>query len=675
MTMQNGTPGATLADFFAAVRADNPFLVNRVDRAIDPRWVNVEAIHEAAFKKIVALGEQAQRDNRGIGVTVWGEAGVGKSHLLTRLGRWAQAGQKAAYVYLHNLQASPERLPRYVLRSVLSVLTTAGAGRTEQMALFRLLNIALKAAVVREGKARPTWEQVTAIYRGLVNDLAGCDPSGGVLFDRTAYEVLLRFFCASHPSRETHDDALTALAIRWLSGDTLEEPEAQQLGLSGSAGVAVADNQHIKQVLVALTQVARAAGQLVLLGFDQVDNIEESQVKALSRFLHDLLDSAGNLLIVTTGVQNTLVGYKQRGVITETSWDRLGQFEIRLGRLRREQGQALLRARLQPFLAPFRGVPEVEEHLRGDPLFPLSSWWFDQRLRDLPDFRPRDLIGWACDRWQQLQEQLQAAPGEELLQRWADAGTSTLADTVTEPPVLSATELQAALDQAVTQKMAEHKTRCLRDPSPLTVDEDHLVGLLDASLRQCLGPGRAYLLQDYHRDPKPASGPQGPYHLTLEQRLAADAQLSRIRVCVLIRENATSATAVLRHLPADQAPSQRVLLVTVRDRLPLGQKGTNLLEQLRQRGPERFRHLEISLAEYAELDALQAVVLQAGAGDFEFAPAQGQRRAATEEDVVASHHRAGRYLAQPLLRELLGGEVAANPVADGVVRGKSGSPA
>jgi hypothetical protein len=101
--------------------------------------------------------------------------------------------------------------------------------------------------------------------------------------------------------------------------------------------------------------------------------------------------------------------------------------------------------------------------------------------------------------------------------------------------------------------------------------------------------------------------------------------------------------------------------VTLRDRLPLGQKGSDLLEQLARRGQERFRHVEVSAEQYAELDALQAVVQQARGEDFEFEPAPGQRRAATEQDVIASHHRAGRYLAQPLLRELLGG--AATPPA------------
>ena len=44
---------------------------------------------------------------------------------------------------------------------------------------------------------------------------------------------------------------------------------------------------------------ARSGRRLFLLCFDQADNLDEEQVRALTRFLHDVLDSAGNLLVVT----------------------------------------------------------------------------------------------------------------------------------------------------------------------------------------------------------------------------------------------------------------------------------------------------------------------------------------------------------------------------------------
>jgi hypothetical protein len=45
---------------------------------------------------------------------------------------------------------------------------------------------------------------------------------------------------------------------------------------------------------------------------------------ALAQFLHDLLDSSGNLLIVLCGVKHTWLDYRKERVIPEAAWHRLG---------------------------------------------------------------------------------------------------------------------------------------------------------------------------------------------------------------------------------------------------------------------------------------------------------------------------------------------------------------
>src|SRR5258708_4986811 len=101
-----------LAPFIQAVQAHNPFLDNRVNApsASEP---DVASIHRAAFNHLTTLAGEALQAHRGLGAVLWGEAGIGKSHLLSRLGRWADG--KACFVYLHNLQADPHSLPRSLL--------------------------------------------------------------------------------------------------------------------------------------------------------------------------------------------------------------------------------------------------------------------------------------------------------------------------------------------------------------------------------------------------------------------------------------------------------------------------------------------------------------------------------------------------------------------------------
>src|SRR5690349_18700174 len=78
----------SLATFFRRVQAVNPFLDNRVNGP-SARDVDVPGIHQAAFGRLTELAGEALEARRGIGAVLWGEAGAGKSHLLSRLARWA----------------------------------------------------------------------------------------------------------------------------------------------------------------------------------------------------------------------------------------------------------------------------------------------------------------------------------------------------------------------------------------------------------------------------------------------------------------------------------------------------------------------------------------------------------------------------------------------------------
>jgi hypothetical protein len=651
------TPPPTLEGFFERVRTANPFLVNRVDRPWAADLIDVADIHDAEFRTILALGHQAQQEDRGLGVVVWGEAGVGKSHLLARLARWAGLPQQGLFVYLHNLQASPERLPRYVLRCILSVLTAARTTQLYQTHLFLLVNDALKEALRAAGLSRGTWPLIAAAYRRVVDRLAARDPSHGVLFERTVYDVLYRFFQAAYPAQQGKGDQVANLAVRWLSGEALDPAEARLLGLQPAGGpTAPFDNQRVKQILVALAQLARLSGRLFLVCFDQVDNLDEAQIKALSRFLHDLLDSAGNLLVVTTGVRETMLGFLQRGVITETSWDRLGQVEIPLGRLRPPRARELLAARLGPILAPFAGLKEVKKQMREDALFPLGGAWLDRRLGHLFDFRPRDLLTWAGERWRQQQERLRTVPGRQWLEHWRER-----VEPAPEPGPVDAGDLTASIDQKIARKLTEETERRRREPTRLPPSEDQMLGLTLRLLkhhREVTGPRAALVIEPVVQ---PTSGSRLPYDLVLRRRFAGNSQDARLGVRFLVAGHGNTVTAALRALADDADPPERVVLVTdEREPLPLGPEGTRRLEQLRQRGAA-FRHLELTYADYAALDALVAVVDDARSGDLDLEMPSGQAHLVSEQDVIDSYHRHDRFRAHPLLRELLGEAAAPSP--------------
>lgn len=653
------SPDATppgLDAFFDRVRATNPFTDNRVNGP-SPQDVDVEEIHRPAFEQLVALAREAHRERRGIGVVLWGEAGVGKSHLLSRLGRWAGPDREACSVYLHNLQASPDNLPRSLLRAVVSQLTRGQVRRLFATPLFRLVDAAVVEALQHNVKTPHTWRQAERAYDRLIDGLCTTDRTRAVLVDRTAYAVLFRFYHSSYCSWERHDDGIAPLAVRWLAGDVLDPSEARQLGLPPSPaarGAALADNQQIKQVLVALTQLALYLRQPFLLCFDQVDNLDAEQAAALTRFLEALIDSSPNLLVVTAGIQASLLRWRQTRVIQDSAWDRLAQFEVALHRVSAAQAERIVAARLERLLEPFRELGPVRARREQDGLFPLGRAWHDEFLRDKIEVRPRDVLNGAREGWRREQQRLGEVGGSAWLEQWG----------ARQPVVKGPVELPAdALDRKVAQKLAELQARRRQEPHTLPPDAGNLAGLVFALLKQCRQVGTEHRLLDVRRPPMPKPRKPPTYDLIVRQSCGAEEVRTGLRF--VATRSAGSTAAALRRLVQDPRPPEHVLLVTD-ERLPLrlAARGEQYLEQLQQLGERRFRHVELTFEDYAALDALQAVVGLARAGDLEIEPRPGQPRPVTEQEVIESNRRQRRYQTAPLLRDLRRQEEARPAVAE-----------
>ncbi len=442
--------------------------------------------------------------------------------------------------------------------------------------------------------------RIAAGYRALLDRLTAEDPTRA---DRDAFAVLLRFYLSANVAHyHGRDDGAAGLAVRWLSGEPLDPGEARRLVLR-TADPAPPDNEQVKRVFLALTQAARFHGRAFLLCLDQpAENADPEQVSALTRFLHDLIDSAANLLVITSSVEGTLRRCRQRGDITEAAWHRIAQFPVALPFLTREQARAVVEARLGPALEPFRDVAEVQERLAQDPLFPLGSAWLEEQLRDPLDVRPRQVINWARQRWEAQQEALGANP-EGWLDRWT-AARSQIRRRATPAELI---------DEQVGRALAAHQAR--RHPDDLPPDADNLAGLVVALLRHDLPHAPGDTLEGVEQPPPRQAGWLPTYSLVLHRR-GPGGRETRVGVLFVVSTNANSTTASLKRLAEDPAPPERVLLVTdERQPLPLGAtqdtKGREYLARLKGRGGG-FRHVNLTFAAYA----LQTVLNQAVGHDL-----------------------------------------------------------
>jgi hypothetical protein len=208
-----------LDEFYAHVRGSNPFVNNRVDRpsSVD---VDVPEIHEEEFQRILAHAEAAR--NRGVGVVVWGEAGLGKSHLLSRFSRWADQ-HHWPFIYLHNLQPAPEQFPRYALKCIISMLTWGRIRDFHETPLYGLVSSMVQAALRQctTGTSPPramteAIRQIESAFEEQVSRLQEQkEPSARLLLDRTIFDVLLRFYLGVDQDRYRRtDEGLDRLAVR-----------------------------------------------------------------------------------------------------------------------------------------------------------------------------------------------------------------------------------------------------------------------------------------------------------------------------------------------------------------------------------------------------------------------------------------------------------------------------
>jgi hypothetical protein len=634
-------PSAHLDGFLDRLRNDNPFDVNRVTPAA-PDAVDTPVVHAAAFQKLQELAGKVQKQRLALGVMLWGEAGAGKSHQLARLERWANAGN-ANLVSLANLQAAPEQLPRSLLKAVVSILTQGRVNQFRKTPLAVLIDAAVKQSLRHERGRRYTWVEAEAAYHRLLDEYCLQAPGRAASVDRQMHNVLLRFYRSAHEEHfQGVNDGLAALAVRWLSGDFLEPEDAARLGLPPGprrdTPVGLGDGEPIKNVLAALSELGLYLKRPLILCFDQIDNLEPQQAGALARFLHALLDSAVNLLVVTSGLRQSLTDWLSAGVIQESTWHRLAQHEIQVQRITPGEAIKIVQDRLQPVQTPFMSLPPLRNLIQRDLLFPLGQSWADEFLEGKIEVRPRDVINWAREGWRREQEALNRLGGARWLETWGRRA-----------PVGPARPLTPAESDALTVRLIQQRlSGLIKDkidhPEKLPPDGDNLAGLLSTLLERY---GSVDRLKPLKNGARPA------YDLILYQRQGNAPEIRTGIVCVTA-DNAISVTGYLRRLHEDDRPLQRVFLISDERRpLSLGTAGREYLDNLRLRYGSSLYQVELTVAQYAELDALQAVVGLARAGDLEVELPGGQARRVTEAEVLASVHRQERFQVHPLLKQLL----------------------
>ena len=653
------SPSALTLEMFADhVRYTNPFDENRVTQT-DSLTSDIPQIHAVAFDELTSRARKAaQNKEMGCGIVVTGSPGVGKSHLLARFGDWARS-EKYPFVYLLNLQAGPNDILRTILRTSISILTRGMTKSPGQTRLYRLVCATLNHAMATQGITEqvdlPTAHRA---YSVVLNRMKG-DPS--------IYNVMwLLFADILHQTHGHQPNGRAELAKRWLSGGYLDPDEARQLDLKVSAvsddGCSL-DVEQMKEVLRALCQFAGFRNRSFILCFDQVDTLTEAQVQSWSATTHALLDICPRLLVVTSGVDDTLIQWTRQKLMSQSSWDRIRQFSIHLSGIDADAARLMIEDRLQQSFARFDSLTDICKQRRRDPLFPLGKVWARQTLFDIvgdqkSDLRPRTIINQAGLAWDQQSRELEKQGVAAWLHAWPEHGRDSF-----KPLGVNDVDTIQLIDTKVSAKIEEHRQSRMLRPEELPVDAGNVVGLLTTLLNACGKAGSPFRTEQYGRFggiviSSAKSRKKPAFHLVVEHLPDSAQGLKRtIGVTVADAFSGLVATNMLKRILTEfegsGGPDRAVLIVDGREPLQLASAGQTCLEKLKSLNG-RFSIVILDFEQYATVDAFEAVVGLARSGDLEAILPDGFSRPITEAEVYESHQRNQRYLDPSVLCQLLG---------------------
>ncbi len=629
-------------DFFDAIGGSNPFSSDKVTAPEDD-VPTVDSIHSKEFEQLKSLTLQVQEQSRSIGALLWGGAGVGKSHLVSRLFHWAKAEGNAICVYLPNILSSPQHIPRHFLRSVISELV-GGRTKVKQSSL----NTLLWSIITPDGNRNIQSKTAQKIYQQAVDSLEFRSEGISAQFNAAVFDILFQFFKKVNPAVVTTKEwKLVEAMIDWLSGDGIEPEIATHLGIPPRARhfdedglVRIPDDQHIAQVFQILTALCHRGRKTLLICVDQVDNIGRDRVANLAAFGLKLLDQRQGLLLVTSGIKETVLAMRKDGVITEAQWDMMARVRIDLNLVSAPEARHILVERLRPIRSRAKSLSDIRAMLEGHALFPLGEKEFEERFGQSPEFRPRSVVAWADQNWQMEQQRLRELGGEVWLESWAAA-----------PPSRSVLSEAEVIDQAVADDVNSRIAK-LRD-SNAPSNSDHLVTVVELLLLRLLEVQHVSQHYSLLRIRRMNEVPR-PFDLKIEERVADSGIKVRSVVTIIVARNGNSAWRPLDRL-ATQVPddiSHRIL-VTDDERAPL--PSTPRINQdyatLVGMGPERFRHIKLTFQQYVELDAIRSAIDDAANLTIEYANRSDS--GATPSEVIESLHRQDRFRTHPLLRELL----------------------
>ena len=294
------------------IREHNPFISASTADPWNDTSPDVGRINGEVFSDMMVLiRSKKQAPDTGVACIVLGEAGSGKTHLISRVKRTLTKKDKdALFAYIQPIE-DPSQTYRYLLREIVVNLCRSEPEKSGYTQFDRLLGHILTDLLIKKVRIKQiSTEKQRSLIKALKTDptyFRRSDLLRKVLRHQSIENYGKDYLLTEFPHLDEQFlsvllkyrlDNLRTKALSWLKGAVLDDQESHALKVNSRFGMSEETlEQEARSLLIGLGQIIAKYRGILVICFDRLENlVADKQMIAFGRMVEFLVDQTPAML-------------------------------------------------------------------------------------------------------------------------------------------------------------------------------------------------------------------------------------------------------------------------------------------------------------------------------------------------------------------------------------------